>query len=111
MSRNRFLRSNLEGVGIFVRKGFGEGKPASKQILTEVCRQFGRTEAEMFGYSRMKHIVNARHFAMWRMSKETEMSSVEIGQFFGGRDHTTVLSAVKKLDAMRAQAMGGQATK
>ncbi len=53
--------------------------------------------------SRSKHIVAARQEAMYRVRKErTDMSLPMIGRVFGGKDHTTILHAVRKIEAQRA---------
>jgi chromosomal replication initiator protein len=52
----------------------------------------------MFGKQRDKHIVMPRQIAMYLIRQETQASLFEIGQLFGGRDHSTVLHAYEKID-------------
>ena len=52
----------------------------------------------MCGKQRDKHIVMPRQIAMYLIRQETEASLLEIGQLFGGRDHSTVLHACEKID-------------
>jgi len=49
---------------------------------------------------RTAQVVKARQIAMYLAKTMTEMSLPEIGRRFGGRDHTTVLHAVRKIDAL-----------
>ncbi len=53
---------------------------------------------DMCGKQRDKHIVMPRQIAMYLMRQETQASLLEIGQMFGGRDHSTVLHACEKID-------------
>ncbi|MCD8339428.1 MAG: chromosomal replication initiator protein DnaA, partial [Burkholderiales bacterium] len=52
---------------------------------------------EMFSKSRKANIVLPRSIAMYLAKELTQKSLIDIGQAFGGRDHTTVLHAVKKI--------------
>jgi chromosomal replication initiator protein len=52
----------------------------------------------MCGKQRDKHIVKPRQIAMYLIRQETQSSLLEIGQLFGGRDHSTVLHACEKID-------------
>lgn len=53
---------------------------------------------EMCSSIRQQYVVRARHLAMYLARKMTTRSMPEIGRYFGGRDHTTVLNAVRKFD-------------
>ena len=54
--------------------------------------------------SRSRPLTQARHIAMYLMRECTGLSLVKIGEIFGGRDHTTVLHGIKKVeDEMRAR--------
>ena len=52
----------------------------------------------MCGKQRDKHIVMPRQIAMYMIRQETQVSLLEIGLLFGGRDHSTVLHACEKID-------------
>ena len=81
-------------------------KPLSwKAILFEVCNKHGLTVHELVGPQRSYPIVAARHEAMWRMTKETQMSLPQIGRRLGGRDHTTVIHGVRKHVERMAEAV------
>ncbi len=48
--------------------------------------------------SRTKNITHSRHVAMYLIQKHLSSTLAEIGSFFGGRDHTSVIHAIKKID-------------
>lgn len=58
------------------------------------------TLAELRSQRRTAKVVKARQRAMYLSSKLTEQSLAEIGRRFGGRDHTTVLHAVRKIERL-----------
>ncbi len=62
-----------------------------------VATSFGLTRADLLGPSRLAHIVRPRQIAMYLAREVVGQSLPEIGRRFGGRDHTTVLHAVRKI--------------
>ncbi len=69
-----------------------------KQIAQAVAEFYHISLDAMCGKQRDKHIVMPRQIAMYLMRQETQVSLLEIGQLFGGRDHSTVLHACEKID-------------
>jgi chromosomal replication initiator protein len=69
-----------------------------KQIAQAVAEYYHISLDAMCGKQRDKHIVMPRQIAMYLMRQETQASLLEIGQLFGGRDHSTVLHAYEKID-------------
>ena len=69
-----------------------------KRIAQVVAAYYHLSFEEMSGKQRDKHIVLPRQIAMYLIRQETQVSLSEIGQLFGGRDHTTVLHAWQKID-------------
>ncbi len=67
-------------------------------VLKAVCAEFGVSEKDLLGRNRKREIVRPRHVAMYLLREETESSLVEIGRTLGGRDHTTVLHGVEKIE-------------
>lgn len=70
-----------------------------REIVAEVARETGvRVEVlrRPVGPFEPRAVARARHYAMWRMRRETRQSLPQIGAFLGGRDHTTVLYGVRK---------------
>ena len=69
-----------------------------RQIAQAVAEYYHISLEDMCGKQRDKHIVMPRQIAMYLMRQETQVSLFEIGQLFGGRDHSTVLHACEKID-------------
>ena len=69
-----------------------------RQIAQAVAEYYHISLEDMCGKQRDKHIVMPRQVAMYLMRQETQASLFEIGQLFGGRDHSTVLHAYEKID-------------
>ena len=54
----------------------------------------------LYSQSRSRDVVNARNIAMYLIRRMTNLSLVDIGQQFEGRNHTTVMSSVNKIEDM-----------
>lgn len=72
-----------------------------KRIQDAVARELGVSVDEMVSQRRTKKPVYARQIAMWFAKEKTVHSYPEIGDRFGGRDHTTVLHAWRKIEKLR----------
>lgn len=73
-------------------------------ILEETASYFQLSTADLMSKSRSRPLTQARHIAMYLMRENTGLSLVKIGEIFGGRDHTTALHGIKKVEAdMRAR--------
>ncbi len=68
------------------------------KILLEVSREYDVTIDEMCSSRRVEKITNARQIAMYIMREITPMSLPEIGNQFGGRDHSTVHHAIERVE-------------
>jgi chromosomal replication initiator protein len=67
------------------------------QIMVSTADYFGVSLEDLRGHSRSRVLVNARQVAMYLCRELTELSLPRIGQAFGGRDHTTVMHADRKI--------------
>lgn len=65
------------------------------KINTTVARYFKISRAELRGSSRKQTLVRARSLAMLIARELTSKTMLQIGEYFGGRDHTTVLHAIR----------------
>jgi chromosomal replication initiator protein len=74
-------------------------------IQRVVARQYNISRADLLSSRRTAEIVRPRQIAMYLAKTLTRRSLPEIGRRFGGRDHTTVLHAVRKIDALAAKDM------
>ncbi len=67
-------------------------------IQKEVCKHYGINLNELLSKKRNKQLVYPRHIAMFICRKMTDASFPLIGDQFGGRDHTTVMHGVEKIE-------------
>jgi len=70
-------------------------RPSS--IISTVAKYYGFRTQELVGSSRKAPLVMARHVAMYLIKTELEVPHEQIGEIFGGRDHTTIMHAVEKI--------------
>jgi chromosomal replication initiator protein len=73
------------------------------QIMISTADYFGVSLEDLRGQSRSRVLVNARQVAMYLCRELTELSLPRIGQAFGGRDHTTVMHADRKIRQQMAE--------
>jgi chromosomal replication initiator protein len=73
------------------------------QIMASTADYFGVSLEDLRGHSRSRVLVNARQVAMYLCRELTELSLPRIGQAFGGRDHTTVMHADRKIRQQMAE--------
>ncbi|MEU8352570.1 chromosomal replication initiator protein DnaA [Streptomyces sp. NPDC048845] len=72
-------------------------------IMAETAAYFGLTVDDLCGSSRSRVLVTARQIAMYLCRELTDLSLPKIGAQFGGRDHTTVMHADRKIRALMAE--------
>jgi chromosomal replication initiator protein len=70
-------------------------------IQRVVCHHFKLRTSELVSKDRHKSVAFARHVAMYLCKQRIKCSFPELGRAFGNRDHTTVMSAVRKVEALR----------
>jgi chromosomal replication initiator protein len=73
------------------------------QIMAQTATYSEFTIDELCGANRTRNLVLARQIAMYLCRELTEMSLPKIGQEFGGRDHTTVMHAERKIRKLMAE--------
>src|SRR6476660_6553983 len=73
------------------------------QIMVSTAEYFGVSLEDLKGHSRSRVLVNARQVAMYLCRALTDLSLPRIGQAFGGRDHTTVMHADRKMRQQMAE--------
>ncbi|MBI2356004.1 MAG: chromosomal replication initiator protein DnaA [Candidatus Doudnabacteria bacterium] len=71
---------------------------SAKKIIEVVADFYNVSIEDLLKQSRKKEYVNPRQIAMFIIRRELETSLPSIGEFFGGRDHTTVIHAIDKID-------------
>jgi chromosomal replication initiator protein len=79
------------------------GQPSMEDILTIVTEHFGVKLSDLQSKKRTNAIAYPRQVAMFLARQITRHSLEEIGGFFGGRDHSTVIYAVDKIQGLHEQ--------
>lgn len=71
--------------------------------LDLISKATGVPVAELTGSNRSVPIVRTRDAAIWALRTTGHFSSIDLGCIFGGRDHSTILSALKRFERTGAQ--------
>lgn len=72
-------------------------------IMAQTASYFGMTIEDLTSSDRTRNLVTARQIAMYLCRELTDLSLPKIGSLFGGRDHTTVMHANKKISQQMAE--------
>lgn len=67
-------------------------------IIKTVADHYKLKQSALKGKKRVKSLVSARHIAMYLLKSELDLPLIEIGRWFSGRDHTSIIHAVKKVE-------------
>ena len=73
-------------------------KPTFQEVMEAVSRYYSISVQDMIGQSRVREILLPRQIAMHLGKKHLGLAYTRLGEIFGGRDHTTVMNAVKKIE-------------
>lgn len=73
-----------------------------KVIVEKVAKYYNLTVVEMTGKSRVSNIMTARQVTMYLLSKELGLSTTKIAMEVGVKDHTTVMSGLKRIEKRRS---------
>jgi chromosomal replication initiator protein len=73
-----------------------------REVISQVAHYFNLKASQIKGKERHQFIVLPRQIAMYLLRTDSNYSLVEIGRFFGNRDHTTVIHAVDKINKLLA---------
>lgn len=79
--------------------GGGTPTPSIQSILDAITEYYDVRLTDLLSKRRHKSIARPRQIGMWLARKHTRYSLEEIGSYFGGRDHTTVLHAIRAVDS------------
>jgi hypothetical protein len=72
-----------------------------KLIIDIISEKTGITYNQMYSKTRKREYVEARHLAMFFIKKYTSLTLTKIGMLFGGRDHTSVLAALERVNDLQ----------
>ena len=73
------------------------------KIIDAVCKFYKVKSADICGASRKAALVRARQTLMYLLRKELDLPLVQIGQLLGGRDHSTVIHSISKIDMLQQE--------
>jgi chromosomal replication initiator protein len=76
-----------------------EKETPPEEIQKVVSKNFNIKLSDLKGKKKSKSIVLPRQISMYLMRKKTKLSFPEIGQLFGGKDHSTVIYSIKKIES------------
>ena len=76
---------------------------APEEIQARVAESFSVSRAELLGTSRAATPLRARQVAIYLTRELTDLSMPQIGRLYGGRDHTTVLNSIRRVEAAIAE--------
>ena len=77
-----------------------QSKVTAKKVIEMISTQYGISVTDMKSKKRQKKIVETRQIAMYLLKNndELDLSLTAIGGLFGGKDHSTVISSIRKID-------------
>lgn len=78
-------------------------KVTMDEIMRKTCDYYNVRMTDLLSPKRSRNIARPRQMAMYLSKHLTSRSYPEIGKRFGGRDHTTVIHAVRKIEELKAQ--------
>jgi chromosomal replication initiator protein len=84
----------------------GQDSTPVEQIQREVSKAFGISRAELVGSTRAATPLRARQVAIYLTRELTDLSLPQIGRLYGGRDHSTVLNSIRRVEARFAEDRG-----
>ena len=74
--------------------------PTPDVIIEETARYFSITSSDIRGQRRSKNVAKARQVSMYLIRNLTNLSLVDIGSQYGGRNHSTVLTSIRKIEEL-----------
>ncbi len=93
---------NEELAEVVLRDLLGSnGKVSKDAILKKVSQEFGFSEEEIKGTKRTQKLALARQLSMYLIRSFLNLSLTEIGEFFRGKDHSTVIYAIEKVEHLK----------
>lgn len=87
---------------VFGRSSREKGQPLIEDIIRAVCTEFGVSKLDILSQRRTVEIVRPRQVAGYLAKKLTSRSLPEIGRRLGGRDHTTQIAAIRRIESIIA---------
>ncbi|MCQ2911909.1 MAG: chromosomal replication initiator protein DnaA [Bacilli bacterium] len=92
------LQIAMEAVKSLTNIQDEQAKLSEKKITETVASYYGLTPFQLMSKVRTAQITMARHISMYLIRMMLDIPLIKIGSYFGGRDHTTVMNGVKKVE-------------
>ena len=77
-----------------------QSKITAKKVMEQISSQYGVSINDMISKKRQKKVVETRQIAMYLLKNndDLDLSLTAIGGLFGGKDHSTVISSIRKVE-------------
>ena len=92
------LKTAIEAVQAIIDSSGDGNKLSADKIVDAVSGHYGLTKDVLLGKSRIAQVALARHISMYLCREILSMPYKKIGEFFGGRDHATVMNGVQNVE-------------
>ncbi len=93
------VKLDTRRIKAFLKKRIVETRPGIAEIAKKTAKYFSLKLVDLRGKSRTKTIAQARSVAVYLAREKTGLSLKEIGEYFGGRDHTTIRHLVESVES------------
>jgi len=90
----------VEAISSLISTKELDSELSEQKIINVVADYYNLTPSQLTGKIRTGQIALARHLAMYLIRNTLDVSLKKIGDIFGGKDHTTVMSGIQKVDVM-----------
>ncbi len=94
---------SVELIAEVIPRGRSAQATSVEEIQQRVAEGFGISRAELVGSSRAATPLRARQVAIFLTRELTDLSLPQIGRLYGGRDHTTILNSLRRVEAGLAE--------
>lgn len=88
----------MEAVQNLIDVREAKTKLNENRIITTVAEYYNLTPSQLTGKSRLSEVTTPRHIAMYLIREVLDVPFAKIGYIFGGKDHSTVMNGVKKVE-------------
>lgn len=90
----------LDSVASLINVYDAQSKLSEKKVINVVADYYNLTPNQLTGKTRTNQVSTARHIAMYLVRTMLDMPFAKVGQAFGGKDHSTVINAIEKVEKM-----------
>lgn len=99
LDRNTLNQDNINSILCEFTTEKEPPKLSAGNIIDAVCTYYDIKPPDLTGKRRVSHLLNARYVATYILKNDAGITLSEIGKVLGGRDHSTVLHSLKKIES------------